>query len=125
MKKEEFDKMSFEELITWSEDDANVEASPEIWNDWRYQVEQKAKKYFRNKTFSELEQFYNDHPPEDIPPWEDAWIEAVKGSWPFSEIFERITAFETTLNVILKKIGHEDAGISINQLARLKRGHAV
>ena len=125
MKKNEFDKMGLEALMKWSEDDANVEASSGTWNDWRYEVKQKAKKYFWNKSFSELEQFYNDHPHEDIPPWSDAWFEAVKGSWPFSEIFESMTAFETTLNVILKKIGHEDAGISINQLSRLKGGHAV
>ena len=123
--KEKFEKMSFEELVKWSESDANEEASDEIWNDWQYVVKRKAPAHFREMTFSELEQFYNDHPHDDIPAWSDAWVSAVEGNWPFEDIFSRLTAIEKALDVILKKIGSEDAGISINQLIRLKGGHST
>ena len=123
--KTKFEKMSFEELIKWSESDASDEASGEIWNDWKNEVEKKAPAHFREMTFSELEQFYEDCSPDDIPAWSDAWYNAVKGNWPFEDIFSRITAIEKSLDVILKKIGSEDAEISVNQLIRLKGGHSV
>lgn len=125
MKQKEFEKMSFEQLIKWGESDDSIEATSTMWDYWSGEVKKKAKGYFWNKDFSELERFYKDHPHDDIPPWSDAWFEAIRGSWPFSEIFDRLAAFEKSLDVILKKIGAEDAGISINQLIRLKRGHSA
>ena len=125
MKKVEFDKMSLEELIEWSESDASEEASGGIWNEWKYEVKKKAKKHFWNMDFCQLTQFYRDHPHDDIPAWSDEWYTAIQGSWPFSDIYPRLEAIEKSLDVILKKYGSADAGISINQLIRLKGGHSV
>jgi len=123
--KEKFEKMSFEELIEWSESDASDEASSEIWNDWESEVEKKAPHYFLQLDFCELNTFHREHPHDDIPAWSDAWMNAVQENWPFEDIFSRLQAIEKSLGVILKKIGSEDAGISVNQLIRLKRGHSV
>ena len=125
MTTEKFDKMSFEQLMKWRKSDASDEASSEIWDEWSSDVEKKAKKFFWNMDFCQLTQFYRDHPHEDMPPWEDAWIESIKGGWPFEDIFSRLMAIEKSLDMILKKIGSDNADISINQLIRLKRGHSV
>lgn len=123
--KEKFDKMGLEALMKWYESDDSNEAPDDYWREWERQVKTKAPHYFRQLDFCELNTFYRDHPHDDIPTWSDAWMNAVQENWPFEDIFSRLTAIEKSLDVILKKMGSEDAGISVNQLIRLKGGHST
>lgn len=122
--KKDFDKMGIESLIEWSESKEALEEEAHIWREWERQVKAKAPEYFRQMDICELNEFYRNHPHEDIPTWSDAWTSSFIDSWPFEEIYSRLRAMEKTLDVLLKAIGDQDPKISIYQLIKLKGGYS-
>ena len=122
MKKEEFDKMSFEELITWSQSADWEKVTSEEWKVYEKRCKELAKKYFFDKDICQLNEFYRTYSGDGIDPWYDAWADSMRDTFPLSELYESISTIENSLEVLLKQMDKELANITVGQLNRLKRG---
>lgn len=115
----EFSKMSFDELVKW---DMPEDISNDDWKEYESQVKQKARKYFLELDFCQLQEFYRTYSGDGIDPWFGAWDEQIRSCYPFSNIYEKIAAIEKTVIVLLKEKENEPANITVGQLNRLKGG---
>jgi hypothetical protein len=119
---QELEKMSFEQLIKWSQSCDWEKVTSEEWSVYKRKCEQLAKKYFRDKDISQLEEFYRTNAGDGVDPWFEAWEDSMRDCFPLSELYEKLNAIENTLEVILKQMDKEPANITVGQLNRLKRG---
>jgi len=115
----EFEKMSFEELVKYEIPD---DMTSEEWKKYESSVKNKAPKYFIQLDFCQLQEFYRTYSGDGVDPWFEAWDKAICESYPFQGIIERIATIERSLSVLLKEHESEPAKITIGQLNRLKNG---
>ena len=118
----ELKDMEFEELLKWAQEADWDAVTNEQWKDYESQCKSLAPKYFLQLDFCQLQEFYRTYSGDDIDPWFSAWNDSVRQCYPFSHIYEELTALENSVKVLLKEKENQPANITVRELNRLKGG---